>query len=411
MIEVTAPVTPESDTPIKRTDKGVVFCIDRSGSMAGGRLDLVKQTILDILPRLSPTDFISVVTFDQAATVVAPMQQVQNHTVSHLRELVSAIITGGNTNIELGYKTALAQAADAPELMETHVILLSDGEANQGATDPLVLGQLAANAIEHMVSTSTLGIGEGYSEQLLDALSVSGNGNHFAAIRIEEAVAGLNSEIEGLLERTIEGLRLDIYYAPCFRAGSIARTVQNLRFFESGPYGSGATLCDSSSVEVKNFTFDLDLKAQIGSHGATEIAFRVDYRYKDLVTGKTVTGQQHFELEIVDPANFVEPERDQDIVAELTAMRSQAIKEQAIELMRQGRDSEARELMAKIGQDLSELMSRLAELSERQKLRMQKQVDESSYLSSYMTQEEFIKRGTESVNRARRSKTDPRDKD
>jgi len=92
-------------------------------------------------------------------------------------------------------------------------------------------------------------------------------------------------------------------------------------------------------------------------------------------------------------------------------MRSQAIKEQAIELMRQGRDSEARELMAKIGQDLSELMSRLAELSERQKLRMQKQVDESSYLSSYMTQEEFIKRGTESVNRARRSKTDPRDKD
>ena len=135
------------------------------------------------------------------------------------------------------------------------------------------------------------------------------------------------------------------------------------------------------------------------------------YRYQDLVTGKTVTGQQHFELEIVDPANFVEPERDQDIVAELTAMRSQAIKEQAIELMRQGRDSEARELMAKIGQDLSELMSRLAELSERQKLRMQKQVDESSYLSSYMTQEEFIKRGTESVNRARRSKTDPRDKD
>jgi hypothetical protein len=129
------------------------------------------------------------------------------------------------------------------------------------------------------------------------------------------------------------------------------------------------------------------------------------------VTGETVTGQQHFELEIVDPANFVEPERDQDIVAELTAMRSQAIKEQAIELMRQGRDSEARELMAKIGQDLSELMSRLAELSERQKLRMQKQVDESSYLSSYMTQEEFIKRGTESVNRARRSKTDPRDKD
>jgi len=41
-------------------------------------------------------------------------------------------------------------------------------------------------------------------------------------------------------------------------------------------------------------------------------------------------------LEIADPANFVEPERDQDIVAELIAMRSQEIKERVIELMRLG---------------------------------------------------------------------------
>ena len=326
MIEVTALVAPVQETDIQRSDKGVVFCIDRSGSMGRGRLELVKQTVLDILPKLRGTDYISVVTFDNAATVVAPMKQVQDHTVAGLRALVAGINTGGNTNLELGYRRALAEAALAPEQLETQVILLSDGQANAGATDPTLLGQLAASATEHLISTSTLGIGEGYSEQLLDVLSVSGNGNHFAAFRLEEAVDGLNSEIEGLLKRTIEGLRIEIEYEPSFRAGSIAKTAQNLKYFNSGANGASATLGDLSSGEERNFTFDLDLKPQQFIQPGTVPAFSVSYRYQDLVTGEEVTGQQRFELEIADPANFVEPERDQDIVAELTAMRSQEIK-------------------------------------------------------------------------------------
>ena len=408
MIEVTAPVAPVQETDIQRSDKGVVFCIDRSGSMGSGRLELVKQTVLDILPKLRGTDFISVVTFDDSATVVAPMKQVQEHTVAGLRALVAGINTGGNTNLELGYRRALAEAALAPEQLETQVILLSDGQANAGATDPTLLGQLAASATEHLISTSTLGIGEGYSEQLLDVLSVSGNGNHFAAFRLEEAVDGLNSEIEGLLKRTIEGLRIEIEYEPSFRAGSIAKTAQNLKYFNSGANGASATLGDLSSGEERNFTFDLDLKPQEFIHPGTVLAFSVSYRYQDRVTGEEVTGQQRFELEIADPANFVEPDRDQDIVAELTAMRSQEIKERAIELMRMGCETEARELMAKIGQDLSELMERFEHLSSRQRQRMQSQVNESSYLTAAMSSDEFIKRGTESINRARKSKPDPR---
>ena len=76
--------------------------------------------------------------------------------------------------------------------------------------------------------------------------------------------------------------------------------------------------------------------------------------------------------------------------------------------MREGRESEAKELMAKIGQDLSEIMDRFEMLTERQKARMQQQVDESTYLSHLDSSDEFVKRGTESVNRARRSKPDPR---
>ncbi len=411
MIEVTAPTAAIAEAAPVRKDKGLMFCIDRSGSMSNGRLELVKQTILDLLPRLSANDYVGIVTFDDNATIVAPMKQIKEHNLATLRALVAAINTGGSTNIELGYRIALAEAATAPESIETSVILLSDGQANAGVKDPALLSQLASAAVEHMIATSTMGIGEGYDERILDALSVAGNGNHFAAFRLEEAVDGLNNEIEGLLQRTIENLKIDINYTDAFKAGTIARKTQYLRAFNSGANGVTATLGDLSSAEEKNFTFDLELKAQPFTNGATLRAFTVSYSYLDLTTGNTVTGEQHFDLEIADPNNFVEPERDQDIVAELAAMRAQFIKEEAIELMRQGREAEAKEMMAKIGQDLTEIMERFVNLSARQRQRMQMQVDESMHLSYLSDTDEFVKRGTESVNRARKSKIDPRKKD
>jgi hypothetical protein len=52
MVEVTAPVMPEAETPIKRTDKGVVFCIDRSGSLtitvAGQTFHPAQVKFLDV---------------------------------------------------------------------------------------------------------------------------------------------------------------------------------------------------------------------------------------------------------------------------------------------------------------------------------------------------------------------------
>jgi Ca-activated chloride channel family protein len=288
------------------------------------------------------------------------------------------------------------------------VILLSDGQANAGVTDPALLSQLAASAIEHKIGTSTLGIGEGYDQRILDALSVAGNGNHFAAFRLEEAVDGLNDEIEGLLQRTIESLKIEIEYADAFKAGTIARKTSYLRAFNSGADKATATLGDVSSGEEKNFTFDLELKALDFTDGKLVPAFKVRYSYQDLTTGQLVEGEQSFEVEVANPVGFVEPDRNQDIVAELASMRAQAIKEQAIELMRQGRESEAKELMAKIGKDLSEIMDRFEMLTERQKARMQQQVSESTYLSHLDSSDEFVKRGTESVNRARRSKPDPR---
>ncbi len=99
MVEATAPTAPELNAEIVRKDKAIVFVVDRSGSMGGGRLEMVKGTILDILGRLNPADYISVVTFDDVAITDKPLVRIGDTDMVALRRLVSNLQPGGSTNL------------------------------------------------------------------------------------------------------------------------------------------------------------------------------------------------------------------------------------------------------------------------------------------------------------------------
>jgi Ca-activated chloride channel family protein len=409
MFEVTAPESPADDTPVAREPKGIVFVIDRSGSMGNGRLELVKQSIIDMLPRLGADDYLSVVTFDDNALVELALTQIKSANLADLRTKIAAIQTGGSTNIEAGYRYGLAEAAKTPAGVESTLVLLSDGEANRGVTDPVQLGQLAAAATEHLVSTSTIGIGEGYDETILNAMSVSGTGNHFAAFRLEEAVDGLSDEIDGLLKKTIANLKIEIEAIGEFNGNDFkVRKVNYLRDFKTFPGRATANLGDLASKEEKNFVFEVTLPGIKVSETSLLQAINVKYEYEDLILARKVTGGQTFELEVATENDYVVPAKNEDIVVELKALRLQDIKEQAIALMREGRELEARELIQQAGKEFEQLLDDMKYMSSRNYSRMMSQQSEFDEMSSFATPQEFMKRGTESLNRARRSKPDPR---
>ena len=409
MFEVTAPESPADDTPKAREPKGIVFVIDRSGSMGNGRLELVKQTITDMLPRLGAEDYLSVVTFDDSARVELELTQIKDAKLADLVKKIGEIQTGGSTNIEAGYRFGLAEAAKAPAGVESTLVLLSDGEANRGVVDPAQLGQLAAAATEHMVTTSTIGIGEGYDETILDAMSISGTGNHFAAYRLEEAVDGLSDELDGLLKKTVANLKVEIEAIGSFNTDEFkVRKVNYLRDFKTYPGKATANLGDLASKEEKNFVFEVTLPAQFVADTSLLQAIKVSYEYEDLVLARMVTGGQTFELEVATANDYVAPAKNEDIVVELKAMRMQDIKEQAIALMRDGRELEARELIKQAGKEFEQLLDDMKNMSARNQVRMYSQLSEVEEMSTFSDRDEFMKRGTESVNRGRKSKPDPR---
>jgi Ca-activated chloride channel family protein len=408
MIECTAPAAPIVASTTVRASQGVVFVIDRSGSMGSGRLELVKQTILELLSRLNRNDFLSVVSFDDTALVEVEMKRVSEHNITEVRRRISDMRPGGSTNLEMGYRKGIEQAAIAG--VETKIVLLSDGQANAGVVDPVLLGQLAARVTEHMITTSTIGIGTGYDERILDALAVASTGNHFAAIELGEAVDGLTAEFDDLLNKTVTNIKVTVELNARF-AGTDAsiRKTQYLRAFTAQGGLAKAELGDMCSQEEKNFVFDLGLGAVDFTDGSTERAARVFVEWLDLATNQVQHAQTELNVSVVKAEDYVEPARDEDVLAELATIRLQERKELAIELMRNGRVAEAQALMAELGMEYERMLEEFVGMSQRSRSRMQSERSESMAYSM-LQDDEFNKRLTESINRKRSNKPDPRKK-
>jgi len=409
MVEITAPTAPVVEAAQPRSPKALVFVVDRSGSMEGARLDAARSAIMDTVPRLAETDWISVVAFDHHAQVVVPMQQVRGANRADIVNQVRSLRSGGNTNIEAGFNLAVSQARLAPRGVEANVILLSDGQANSGIKSPAELGQLAARAVEHFVTTTTIGIGIGYDENLLDAMADSGQGNHLAAVEQAEVVGALQSEIDNLLLKTMTGVRFEITLAPQLAGPrSFIGSARKLRKFRSQGSVAQAVLGDLSSGEERNVVFEVgtDVHPMTDPGAITGLLIAVSYR--DEVTGQDHREVKEFTLEVCAEGEWIEPNRDADIVAELAELRLQRVRDRAYDLYQQGREVEADEMLRAAGLELQQLLAEL-NLSIRSQARMQSKMDE---FSSFMTMDslnEKRKRLAEDRNRAARDRKNFRD--
>ena len=368
MFEITAPVAPVTEATTRKA-KALIFVIDRSGSMSGGRLEMVKTTILDTLPRLNPEDYISVVSFDDEAFVNVGLVKIGEADRKKIATVISAIECGGSTNLEAGYRLGLNEASKA-QGVDSNIILLSDGQANRGMQDPEGLANLATAATEYMVTTSTIGIGQGYDENILAALADGGNGNHIAGLSHGEALDGLQSEIDGLLQKTMLDVKFEIVLGPDF-TGPKSNIIAGRRMKKWIRLGStvNTLLGDISSGEERNVLFDLTLDAHPMATAGVKQGVKVSWSYVDVNSGQTVTGEHTFEIDLVDSVDWVEPDRDADITAELKIVRSQKLFDQVMQLYRQGRESEADALLEAAGKDMDDFMQS-ANLSKRQYERM-----------------------------------------
>jgi len=130
----------------QRKDAALTFVIDASGSMdRPSRLPLAKQALALLVGELRENDSVAIVVFgSESHVVLQPTSAAQRETI--LQALDSLRIEGA-TNIEGGLQMAYELAAEnfKPSAIN-RVILLTDGEANVGATGPDSIRRLLPSA-------------------------------------------------------------------------------------------------------------------------------------------------------------------------------------------------------------------------------------------------------------------------
>jgi Ca-activated chloride channel family protein len=178
LVRVQAP-DPDPTQKIERKPYHLSLVIDRSGSMSGKPLIEAVRCAKYIVDQLDPTDLASIVAFDNNVRILAETTAVGDR--KHLHRALSQIRPGGNTNLHGGWKAGMESLlAKSPEAALARVILLSDGNANEGeTTETDVIANFCADAVSKGVTTSTYGLGRDFNEQLMVEMGKRGAGNHY----------------------------------------------------------------------------------------------------------------------------------------------------------------------------------------------------------------------------------------
>jgi Ca-activated chloride channel family protein len=138
--------------------------IDHSGSMRGAKLRNVREAVKMVIDRLDPTDYISVVIFDDTAQVIIPSMPANDK--PGMKAAIDRIQDAGGTTMSLGMVHGLGELRrwDTGNAVK-RMILLTDG-VTYGDTDRC--RQLARDAAASGIAIYPLGIGSDWDENLLD---------------------------------------------------------------------------------------------------------------------------------------------------------------------------------------------------------------------------------------------------
>ena len=169
---------PEIPREIDRPPVNLTLVLDRSGSMSGDKIVKAREAAVTALRLLSPQDLFSLVIYDHNVQTLIPPQSAAN--TEWIEAQIMRIKTGGNTALFGAVSQGAAEIRKNLERNFVHrVILLSDGLANVGPSNPADLARLGAALLKEGISVTTIGIGNGFNEDLMTGLADRSDGNHY----------------------------------------------------------------------------------------------------------------------------------------------------------------------------------------------------------------------------------------
>lgn len=314
--------------------------LDRSGSMAGDKLDYVKQATQFLVRRLGAEDRFSLVTYNHQVSVTIPPTTAANKDA--INKAIDGITSGGNTNLSGGWLQGCQLVSEGmAEGQVNRVLLLTDGLANEGVTDAVRLAAMVRQKRAEGVTTTTMGVGMNFNEDLLVRMASEGGGAFYFIDDPDQAPGIFSEELQDLMNVVGQNVTLTVRPSPdVIGVQQIADYPHEQRDGEIV-----FRLGDLYADEIKRQVLELSLPA-IDSQGEVEVAqlrFDYDELAEDSVTHQMV--ELPLIVKAIPEADLEVRLPDPEVMKAALLLRAARAREQAIEHADRGEFSEAARIL------------------------------------------------------------------
>jgi len=233
MASVKAPLF-EQNPEDKRAPIDLCFCVDRSGSMAGDKLNLVKQAMHFVLKNMDNSDSLSIVTYDTNVKTLFDYTKMDKAGKAMATDMINDIISGDSTNLSGGLLQGMELALKRKNPNDiSSVLLFTDGLANHGVTETTKITaamqavqdqQRANNKTSESTSNAnnengnqnktttvfTFGFGSDHDEKMLRAIAEAGFGMYYFVSDVDKIPTSFADCLGGLQSVVAQNITLSV---------------------------------------------------------------------------------------------------------------------------------------------------------------------------------------------------------
>ena len=311
--------------------------LDRSGSMAGAKLEKARQAAAVALDQLGTDDYFSVVVYDdEAALLIPPQKAVDKET---LKEKIHAIRDGGGTALYAGVEKGAAQLRKYFDKEKVNrIILLSDGNANVGPSKPSDLAKLGKELREEGQSVSTVGLGDDYNEDLMTALAEASHANYYYVKNVEK-LPGIFAEELGTVKSVVaRNVKVTITLPEGVKPKAVLGE-DDIAF-----RGQSVTIPLSDFYGSQTRRFLISCETPEGGEEKLELA-AVELAYDETESGRAGGDRQSAWVQRSADAKAVEDSVRADVAANSAIIDNRLAKERAVKLADAGQPREAADVL------------------------------------------------------------------
>jgi len=254
----------ETEERTERAGIDLVCVIDKSGSMSGSKIELVKSTLAFMFEQLKDTDRVALVEFDSSVATSMNFTKMNDEGRNYAKKVAGNIRAGTCTNLSGGLFQGLNLIKNRTEANEiTSVLLFTDGLANEGVTvtSEIVsrMNTIIHEEIRKNISVFSFGFGNDTDANMLTNISQAGNGLYYFLQTVDDIPKAFGNVIGGLVSVVGQNIKVKIEPKSNIRLKKVFTTYRK----QDLPGGTGCevNIGDIYAEEKKDIVFVLTLPA------------------------------------------------------------------------------------------------------------------------------------------------------